>query len=129
MGAILRDDARRRREQAEHDHGYAYVIFDRLLQQIRDYEATLQPDEEIAAYLSSFGARVLIQIDKISYQDPHLIIFHGTTVEDHKRVQLVQHTSQLNVLFTAVTLKPEEHRPARRIGFHTEPDDKSNQSA
>ena len=103
-----------RREQ---DHGYANVIYEGLLQQIRDFENTLNADEEIAAYLSSFGQTMLIQINKVSYLDPFFIIFYGSNFDDGRQVRLVQHTTQLNVLFTSIKLNPEEKRVVRRIGF------------
>jgi hypothetical protein len=103
-----------RREQ---DHGYANVIYEGLLQQIHDFENTLNADEEIAAYLSSFGQTMLIQINKVSYLDPFFIIFYGSNFDDGRQVRLVQHTTQLNVLFTSIKLNPEEKRVVRRIGF------------
>lgn len=101
------------------DHGYAHILYERLMQQIQDFEADLDPNEEIAAYLSSFGTTLLIQIEDIGYHNPFFIIFYGYTANDGQRVQLVQHTTQLNVLFTSVKLHPEENRQARRIGFRT----------
>jgi hypothetical protein len=101
------------------DHGYAHILYERLIKQIQDFEADLDSNEEIAAYLSSFGTTLLIQIEDIGYQNPFFIIFYGYTVNDRQKVKLVQHTTQLNVLFTSVKLRPEESRQARRIGFHT----------
>ena len=102
------------------DSGYANILYERLMKQVQDFEANLNPNEEIAAYLSSFGTTLIIQIEKIGYQNPFFIIFYGYTTNDKQKVQLVQHTTQLNVLFTSVKLRPEENRQARRIGFHTE---------
>lgn len=101
------------------DCGYAHILYERLMKQIQNFEADLNPDEEIAAYLSSFGTTMLIQIEDIGYHNPFFIIFYGYTVNDGQRIQLVQHTTQLNVLFTSVKLCPEKNRQARRIGFHT----------
>lgn len=106
-----------KRDQEMINHGYANIIYEGLLQQIRDFENTLNADEEIAAYLSSFGQTMLIQINKVSYLDPFFIIFYGSNFDDGRQVRLVQHTTQLNVLFTSIKLNPEEKRVVRRIGF------------
>jgi hypothetical protein len=106
-----------KREQEMTDRGYAHVIYERLMEQIREFEEMLKDDEEIAAYLASFGQNILIQIEKVGYLNPFLIVFHGFNPNNGHRVQLVQHTTQLNVLFTSYKLSPEENRPARRIGF------------
>jgi hypothetical protein len=111
---------RDRREKEMEDHGYAHILYKQFIQQIRNFEKTLNPDEEIAAYLSSFGQTMLIQIEQVGYHNPFFIVFYGLNLHDGRRVQLVQHTTQLNVLFTSVKLNPEEDRPARRIGFCTE---------
>jgi Family of unknown function (DUF6173) len=106
-----------RREKETTDLGYAHVIYERLREQIREFEKTLKDDEEIAAYLASFGQNILIQIEDVGYHNPFLIVFHGFDLNNGQRVQLIQHTTQLNVLFTSYKLSPEENRPARRIGF------------
>jgi len=112
------------RKGKERDLGYAYVMFEHLMVQVRDFEATLKPTEEVAAYLSSFGSQILVQIERIGFMDPYLVVFDGWNISDGKKVRLVQHTSQLSVLFTSMSLKPEETRPARRIGFFQDTDEK-----
>lgn len=111
-------EARREREMT--DRGYAHVLYERLMKQIYDFEQTLNKDEEIAAQLASFGQNILIQINEVGYHNPFFIVFHGFNINNGNRVQLVQHTTQLNVLFTSIKLNPEEGRPARRIGFCSE---------
>jgi hypothetical protein len=44
----------------------------------------LNPDEEIAAYLSSFGQTMLIQIEKVGYHNPFFIVFYGSTLDDNR---------------------------------------------
>lgn len=102
----------------ETELGYANILFNSLMEQVRTFETTLNKDEEIAAYLSSFGAQILVQIEEISFLDPYLIVFKGLNTANGKPVRLVQHTSQLSVLLTAFPRKPAETRPVRRIGFH-----------
>ncbi len=111
---------RERRERQAVDLGYAHVMFERLVAQIEEFEATIQPDEEIAAYLASFGTRVIVAIDDVGYHNPYFITFDGVNVDTHQRVRLVQHVSQLSVLFTAAKVPKEENRKPRRIGFHVD---------
>jgi hypothetical protein len=72
------------------------------------------------ALLSSFGERIFIQIKRIGFENPYFIIFEGVNAEDGNRVHLIQHTSQISVLFVAVEVPKDEKRPAQRIGFHTD---------
>src|SRR5512139_2093800 len=107
-------------EAMQHDRaverGYANVTYDRLMEEIRTFEATLAKDEEIGAYLASFGTQQLIRVADIGFANPYLITFYGTTVPGGNRAQLCQHVSQLNVLLTALKVAVPEV-PARRIGF------------
>ena len=91
------------------------------------FEEGLAPDEEIAAYLSSFGTRFLIQIEEVGYHNPYLVIFYGRNAETGHRVQLVQHCSQLSVLFTALKVNPDEGRKPRRIGFQVMQEDDNDE--
>ena len=107
------------RKGRERDLGYAYVMFQQLMEQVKSFEASLKDTEEVAAYLSSFGSKIIIQIKTISFINPYLIVFEGNIYGTNEKTRLVQHTTQLNVLFTAISIKPEENRPPRRIGFHS----------
>jgi hypothetical protein len=100
-----------------HTHGFARIIHAKLRERIEEFQAKLAPNQEIGAYLASFGAQTLISIDRLDYSDPFLIILSGID-QNGNRVELVQHTSQLSLLFTTVTLK--EGSKGRRIGFHVE---------
>ncbi len=100
--------------------GMASVLYERLMEQIQDFEKNLESNEEIGAYLSSFGTTLLIQIEHVGFHNPFFIIFDGYIVDTKQRVRLVQHTTQFNVLFTSIKLNPEEKREVRRIGFNTE---------
>lgn len=102
------------------DRGFAEIMYERLMEEIYEYEKELNSDQEIAAYLSSFGTRVVMSIKNIGYHNPYFIIFYGTNIEDGQRVRLVQHVSQISVLFTAIRVAPEENREPRRIGFVNE---------
>ena len=115
--------ASQKRDRETVDLGYAHIMFDRLMHQIRSFEATLQPNEETAAYLASFGTQILVAIDDVGYHNPYFITFDGVNIETGQRVRLVQHVSQINVLFAAVTIPKEENRKAKRIGFYVDDED------
>lgn len=108
------------RNQKDIDLGYAHVIFERLVAQITDFEKTLKINEEVGAYLASFGTKIIILVESIGYHDPYFIIFCGTDIDVGTKVRLVQHVSQISVLLTALKVKPEENRKAKRIGFFVE---------
>ncbi len=95
--------------------GFADVMYDRLIQQIAEFEKDLDTEHEIGAMLASFGREVVIHIESIGYHNPYFIVFYGSNSVDGAKVKLVQHVSQINVLF--VSVKVNENRPARRIGF------------
>ncbi|MGD0879239.1 MAG: DUF6173 family protein [Anaerolineales bacterium] len=101
-------------KQRGFDKGFAKVLYSQLLAQINEFEKILNPEEEVAAYLASFGKEMIIQIEEISFKDPYFIIFEGQV--NGSPVRLVQHVSQINVLFTSINIK-ELNRPARRLGF------------
>jgi Family of unknown function (DUF6173) len=111
---------RAKRETEMADAGYAHVIFDRLRDSIAEFEQGLRPDEEVAAKLASFGSTVVIRITDIGYYNPFLLTFDGFTMDDPpQRIQLVQHTTQLNCLLMAVKAS-EPEKPRRKIGFHSD---------
>ena len=108
-------EAKRHKEKT--DAGYASILFDRLIDQVRVFEEGLTDDEELGGHLTSFGTSLLIRVFKISFDDPFFIVFNGEIEGgDGSQVSLVQHCNQLNVLFTAVK-KIDDSAPPRRIGF------------
>lgn len=98
-----------------HRRGYADVMYEKIMNQIYEFEKQLKPNEEVGAYLTNFGKEIIIQIESVAYQNPYLIIFKGKNTLDSSDVQHVQHVSQVNLLFVAVKLA-EERKPYR-IGF------------
>ena len=96
--------------------GLANFHYERLMWQIAEFEATLSSEEEIGAYLTTFGRVVTISIEKVGYHNPYLIIFYGRDQNSGQQVQLVQHVNQISVLFIAVPKSTERSEP-RRIGF------------
>lgn len=103
---------------------YASTMYERLTHQIAEFESELLQDEEVGAYLASFGKEIIVQIEDISYHNPYLIIFYGRNVADESKVRLAQHVSQLNVLFIAVKVT-DPNRKARRIGYILQEKDSS----
>lgn len=106
------------REQKQIDLGYAHVIFESIRKELEAFQSKLKPDEEVGAYLSSFGEKTLILVNRIGFHNPYLIIFKGTDVNSKEQVQLIQHTSQISLLFIVLKKDPKENRKAARIGFY-----------
>lgn len=100
----------------ESNLGLANVLYDRLMTQIADFEENLSAEEEIGGYLAAFGREILIRIEHVGYHNPYFITFSGWDLHTGARVRLVQHTTQIGVLLTAVPKAPEHVEP-RRIGF------------
>lgn len=96
------------------DKSAAKWAFERLILYIRNFEDTLDPDQEIAMGFTGASAGVL-RIEGIGYFDPDIVTFFGSDA-DGARTQLVQHVSQLNVILRALPKSPDAAEP-RRIGF------------
>jgi hypothetical protein len=78
-----------------------------------DFEKGLDDDHEIGARLASYAPDVTFYLQDVSCYGPPLISFSGVA-ENGKRLQLVQHISQLSLLLVALEKRGEE--PVR-IGF------------
>ncbi|GEM_PF-6388573 len=99
--------------------GWAHVLYERLMKQAASFESDLTDEEELGGFFASFGREVLVRIEDVGYQNPYFLTFDGVAIESGKRVRLVQHTTQLSVLFVAVPRAPEHPTP-KRIGFKSE---------
>jgi hypothetical protein len=110
------DGVHRREKIRQAELGMANVMHNRLMKQITDFEAKLSPDEEIAACLASFGGETTIRIENVGYHNPYFIVFSGTSLDGESPMQLVQHVSQISVLFVPVKVLQEGAEP-KRIGF------------
>jgi hypothetical protein len=97
----------------DHSDNPARWMFERLAAYMKQFEARLDEEHEIGARLVSFGHNLRFHIEDMGFYGPDMIVFYGKN-EKGEPVQLIQHTSQLNVLLVAVR-KQEEH--PRRIGF------------
>ncbi len=95
---------------------HASAFFEQMKKRIKSFEDKLDPQQQVAMRLVSFGITTVFQLEEAGCVDPALIWFTGTT-EDGQPVELIQHYSQVNVYLMAVPLTPKV--AARRpIGFH-----------
>lgn len=113
MGYYLPDIELRNYDKADWKH-------DVLMEQIIEFESTLDEDHEIALHLASFGSSITMLVTCIGYQNPDIMYFYGQV--NGRESQLIQHISQLNFLLTSVE-REDKTKPARRIGFITLADD------
>lgn len=96
------------------DYNMADWKFEKLIEQIKDFEEGLDDDHEVALKLASFGSAIMMYVVTIGYQNPDMLYFYGFV--DGQPAQLIQHMSQLNFLITSVE-KIDKDKPAGRIGF------------
>ena len=96
------------------DYNMADWKFEKLIEQIKDFEEGLDDDHEVALKLASFGSAIMMYVVTIGYQNPDMLYFYGFV--DGQPAELIQHMSQLNFLITSVE-KIDKDKPARRIGF------------
>lgn len=98
------------------NYAYADWKYEKIVEQIKDFQDSLDSEHEVALLLASFGSTVTMVVTDVGYQNPDLLYFYGTV--GGKEAQLIQHTSQLNFLLTSVE-RADKSKPARRIGFST----------
>lgn len=88
--------------------------YERLILYIENFEAQLDSEHEVALGMTGSDAGTM-HIQGLGFFAPDLIAFYG--VDDNgANTQMIQHVSQLNVLFRAVP-KREGEQEANRIGF------------
>lgn len=96
------------------DYNHADWKYEKIMEQIRDFEETLDNEHEIALMLASFGSSITMSVFEIGYQNPDILYFYGFV--NGTEAQLIQHMNQLNFLLTSVE-REDKSKPARRIGF------------
>jgi hypothetical protein len=101
-------------EQAHKDRNPVIEVCESLGRYIREFEASLNSDQEVGARLVTFGQAITFHINQVGFSQPNLVTFYGTT-DSGELVQLIQHVSQLSVLLMAMKRVSEE--PKRPIGF------------
>ena len=113
LGASL-ESAERALQLANRDYTYADWKYEKIKEQIEEFQSTLKDDVDVCIALASFGTSMIMQVTDIGYQNPDMLYFYGYI--NGNETQLIQHVSQLNFVLMAVK-KDEPNRPARRIGF------------
>lgn len=99
------------------DYSAADWKYEKLKEQIAEFQNGLSDDVDVSIALASFGTSMIMEVTDIGYQNPDILYFYGYI--NGNQAQLIQHTSQLN--FVLMTIKKEEpKRPPRRIGFITD---------
>ncbi len=91
--------------------------YEKLQEQIEEFQDNLSDDVDVCVQLASFGASTIMQVTNIGYQNPDILYFYGYI--NGNEAQLIQHMSQLSFLLMTVK-KEEPDRPPRRIGFVAE---------
>lgn len=109
------NESRKAESLIEQSH-YAKWMCERLVKTINNFESNLPDDMQAGGRLVSSGDYVF-SIDDIGYWNPDLIIFYGS-LPGNSAIQLVQSTSQVNLVLVAVKRKDNLSHPRREIGFH-----------
>lgn len=93
--------------------------YERLILYIKNFEETLNTDQEVAMGFAGGEAGVL-RIEGMGFFDPDIVTFYGTD-EYGAKTQLIQHVTQLAVILRAIPRADlegdAEEEPPRRIGF------------
>ncbi|MEH6519935.1 DUF6173 family protein [Sulfitobacter sp.] len=92
----------------------AQWAYERTVLYLKKFEEALDDDHEVAMGFAGTDAGVL-KIEGMGYFDPDIVTFYGSDPAGAK-MQLVQHVSQLSVVFRAAPKSAEAAEP-NRIGF------------
>ena len=92
----------------------AQWAYERTVLYLKKFEEGLDDDQEIAMGFAGTDAGVL-KIEGMGYFDPDIVTFYGADPSGAK-MQLVQHVSQLSVVFRALPKAVEAAEP-NSIGF------------
>lgn len=103
---------------ADHERAKsAGAVIEHVLTQVRDFEASLDDQHEVAIHLVSFGQALSIRVREVGFIEPSIVIFAGLNTESEE-VRLIQHFHQLSfLLWKAPRLQPD--LPRVPIGFIT----------
>ena len=86
--------------------------YERLVEQIVEFEKSLSAEEEIGGRFVTAPREGAIHIENLGYWAPDVLVFYGKDA-DGRSVQLIQHHSQLSVLLCAVPKEKDEPRQNR----------------
>lgn len=101
-------------EQPVNKKSPAQWAYERTVLYLKNFEEQLDGDEEVAMGFAGGDAGVL-RIEGMGYFDPDIVTFYGAD-QRGTRMQLVQHVSQLSVVFRALPRTDKTTAP-NRIGF------------
>lgn len=104
----------------------AQWAYERTVLYLKNFEEQLDNEHEVAFGFTGGNAGVL-RIEGMGYFDPDIVTFYGSDPQGG-RTQLVQHVSQLNVMFRALP-KADKAAEPNRIGFRLVEDLEKAQSA
>ena len=107
-------NAQRAMQYTSRDYTHADWKYEKIKEQIEEFQTGLSDDVDVFVALASFGTSMIMQVTDIGYQNPDMLYFYGSI--NGNETQLIQHTSQLNFVLMAIK-KEEPTRPPRRIGF------------
>ena len=99
------------------DYMLADYQYEKLIDEIKEFESKLDNEHEVAVKLASFGESITINVTNIGYYNPSLIVFDGMV--NGNPATLIQHINQLSFLLISVK-KADPESPPRRIGFETD---------
>lgn len=91
-------------------------MYERVVEQIARFEESIPDNMQAGGRFVSSANGYTFSIDDVSYWNPDMLMFYGTG-PDGAKVELLQHTSQLNLLLVAVPRTDDLSKPRRRIGF------------
>lgn len=114
LHAIIRQSQRKYGFRDAHDYELADYSYEVIMAHIREFEAELDDDHEVAVKLAAFGQAVTMSVVEIGYSNPSTLVFSGYV--GNQKATLIQHISQLNFLLLAAK-KTDPEKPPRRIGF------------
>ena len=112
--SLALENAQQALQYANRDYTHADWKYEKLKEQIEEFQKDLSDDVDVCVALASFGTSMIMCVTDIGYQNPDLMYFYGTI--NGNETQLIQHISQLNFVLMAIK-KEEPERPPRRIGF------------
>lgn len=93
----------------EDELNFAKWKYEKILEQIKEFEDDLDDEHEAAIQFAGFET---MYVTGIGYQNPDILYFYGLV--GNSDATIIQHMSQLNLLLLAVE-KRDKNRPARRI--------------
>lgn len=106
-------------QKAMRNYHYADWMCEKLIEKINIFEQHLPQNQQAGGRLINFG-NTTFSIEDVGYQNPDMLIFYGQ-LPDGSKVELLQHTSQLNLLLVAVK-RGNPNEPRRKIGFDSKQD-------